>query len=350
VALAVTLLGGWFGCTRQGSDVTGPQSGPPTATIGVLQDALSSVTAVQERQTDHLLAIPDVVGTAVGLTREGRPAIKVYTRSAHVTGIPASLEGVPVVVEVTGDIHSMELRAGRSPGGPAPLSDPTKRFSRPVPIGVSTGNENECSAGTIAARVKKPSGQVFALSNNHVYALENTAPIGSDVLQPGRFDTSCAINPGDVIGTLTDFKPIVFTTSARNKIDAAIAETSTANLKNKTPADGYGTPFSAIVSASVGQDVQKFGRTTKLTHGEVSGVNATILVGYGSGTARFVKQIVVSSPGAFIQPGDSGSLLVGDPDRHPVGLLYAGNGPGTRAIANRIDLVLNNFGVTIDGQ
>ncbi|HEY7461418.1 MAG TPA: hypothetical protein VIC59_06055 [Gemmatimonadota bacterium] len=350
VAMAVALLGGWFACTQQESEITGPQSDVPAALLGVRPAALASLIQVQERQTDNLLALPGVVGTAVGLTADGRPAIKIYTRSARVAGIPLSLEGAPVVVEQTGDFHTMELRAGRSTAGVAPLSNPTRRFGRPVPTGVSTGNAGECSAGTIAARVKKPNGDVFALSNNHVYGLENSANIGSNVLQPGRFDTNCATHAGDVIGTLADFQPINFSPTANNKIDAAIAATSTANLRNSTPADGYGRPFSSTMAASVGQDVQKFGRTTKLTHGEISGVNATVLIGYSSGPARFVKQIIVSTSGPFIQPGDSGSLLVTDPGRRPVGLLFAANGPGTFSIANRIDLVLKNFGVTIDGQ
>lgn len=350
VTLAVALLGGWFACTHQESEVTGPQSGTPAAGLSVRPDTLTSLMEIQERQTDRLLALPGVVGTAVGLTADGRPAIKVYTRSARVSGIPLGLEGAPVVVEETGDFHTMELRSGRAKTGLVLLSDPTRRFARPVPTGVSTGNAGECSAGTIAARVKKPNGDVFVLSNNHVLSLENSANLGSNVLQPGRFDTNCAIHAGDVIGTLAAFQSIVFSTTARNKIDAAVAATSTANLRTSTPADGYGKPRSNTMAASVGQDVQKFGRTTKLTHGEVSGVNATLLIGYSSGPARFVKQIVVSSAGAFIQPGDSGSLLVTDPGRRPVGLLFAANGPGTFSIANRIDLVLNNFGVTIDGQ
>jgi hypothetical protein len=96
--------------------------------------------------------------------------------------------------------------------------------------------------------------------------------------------------------------------------------------------------------------VQKYGRTSGLTKGQVTGINATILVGYSSGTARFVDQIVVGSNKPFIKAGDSGSLLVTDPSRNPVGLLYAGSSSGTTAIANPINDVLIAFGVTIDGQ
>ena len=60
-----------------------------------------------------------------------------------------------------------------------------------------------------------------------------------------------------------------------------------------------------------------------------------------------MDQIIIT-PGSFSGPGDSGSLIVtNDADRKPVGLLYAGS--DTDTIANRIDLLLNRFGVTIDG-
>jgi hypothetical protein len=97
----------------------------------------------------------------------------------------------------------------------------------------------------------------------------------------------------------------------------------------------------------VGLAVKKQGRTTGLTTGEVSGINATVTVSYGSvGTARFVNQIVIT-PGTFSAGGDSGSLIVtADENKNPVGLLFAGS--DTHTIANPIGLVLDNFGVTID--
>ena len=96
--------------------------------------------------------------------------------------------------------------------------------------------------------------------------------------------------------------------------------------------------------------VQKYGRTTALTRGTVTAINAIINIGYSSGTARFIGQIIVQSRGPFIKAGDSGSLLVTDPDRDPVGLLFAGDNSGKFAIANNIDAVLNAFNVSIDGE
>jgi PKD repeat protein len=214
-----------------------------------------------------------------------------------------------------------------------------------VPTGVSTGHP-AITAGTIGCRVTDGT-DVYALSNNHVYANQNKASIGDNVLQPGTVDGG--VNPDDAIGTLYDFEEIQFARGWRvpeNTIDAAIALSSKANLGTATPG-GYGTPNSTIVPAVLGQQVQKFGRTTELTTGEVTGVNATVNVNYGGGkVARFVGQIIIT-PGSFSAGGDSGSLIVTDDDnRNPVGLLFAGS--STITVANRIDLVLERFGVTVD--
>jgi hypothetical protein len=158
-----------------------------------------------------------------------------------------------------------------------------------------------------------------------------------------------------VIGTLHDFEWIWFIDPLTgiglpNYIDAAIASSSTANLGNATPSNGYGTPKSTRAAAYVGQAVQKYGRTTGLTTGYVDAINATVNVQYSRGIALFVKQIIIK-PGGFSAGGDSGSLVVvngGEHDRKAVGLLFAGS--STITVANPIDAVLGAFGVTIDGE
>ncbi len=307
-----------------------------------LRESLETALAAQERHTDRLLALPDVVGTAVGLRADGQPVIKVYTRMVGTRGIPGNLQGLPVEVEVTGEFVA--------------LSHTRSAWNHPVPIGVSTGNAGECSAGTIGARLTW-NGNIGierrALSNNHVYALENTASSGSNIVQPGLYDTGCAFDPNNIIGTLDAYQPINFNCDCQvfcvcdsakdNTIDAASGLCSTETLGNATPPDGYGAPSSATVSAYVGQLVQKYGRTTELTRGRVDGINATVIVSYSSGYARFRDQIIVKARRSFIRPGDSGSLLVTDPSKNPVGLLFAGNSSGKTAIANRIDSVLSGL-------
>ncbi|MFQ5983228.1 MAG: serine protease [Woeseiaceae bacterium] len=286
--------------------------------------------------------------------------VKIYTESAGVAGLPRSLDGVPVVIQVTGKLYALHHRSwhgggggGDGGGGGGGCNTTTDRW-RPACIGISTGHPS-ITAGTIGARVVDGAGNVYALSNNHVYADENRAAIYNNVLQPGPFDGGT--DPADAIGTLVDFEPLKFDGSD-NTIDAAIALSSTTNLNNATPPDGYGVPKSTTVAATINQRVKKYGRTTGQTKARVSGIHATVDVCYEPigpfcspfAIARFVNQIIIS-PGGFSAGGDSGSLIVVDKGadaRKPVGLLFAGSSSVT--IANPIDLVLNRFGVSIDGE
>lgn len=279
--------------------------------------------------------------------------------------------------------HNVTIAIDNTRGEPPAYSPDRFEDSAVSPIGVSVGNQYEASAGTIGCRLKDSSGRLFILSNNHVLALENTAPLNSWILQPGLYDMPAGTFPyaWQIVGTLTAYVPITFSRFASNKVDAAIAEVKlwgldgeTPLVATSTPQDGYGTPSVDYISNedlatlfAVSQiPVQKYGRTTGWTMGTITSINTTILVSYSRGTARFVNQIVVQSPSAFILPGDSGSLLVTqeatlsegvllDANR-PVGLLFAGNYDGTYAVANRIEDVLQALSsrlgsnVTIDGE
>jgi len=315
---------------------------------------LERAIAAQEAHTDALLTRAGVVGTAVGLGADGRPVVKIYTESAGVHGLPSSLDGVPVEVEVTGPLVAQAL-------------------TRPSPIGVSSGSERliiyrrqlYCTTGTLGARVTD-GASVYALSNAHVYALVGsrtqgtvqagvTGATGDLILQPGRVDMTdqaCG-SPQEidaaVIGNLWKFTPVVISRNASNTVDAAIALTTTSEVGTATPGNGYGTPSSTSVTATLGLPVQKYGRTTGLTTGSVTGMNATVIIGYDTGQARFVQQLVIQPPpnSSFSGSGDSGSLIVTQNGNFPVGLLFAGSSSST--IANPIDLVLDALGVTIDG-
>ena len=320
--------------------------------------AFDRVRDVQGKHTDRLMAKDGVEGTAIGFNENDRLVVKVFAARSGVAGIPRTLDGVPVEVVVTGKFYA--LAKGGQPGKPdkkppkPDTVDPTARFDRPVPIGVSTGHP-DITAGTIGCRVTD-GNNLYALSNNHVYANCNIAEIGDNVLQPGNFDGG--VYPDDAIGTLFDFVEIDFSEGADNTIDAAIALTTTADVNNATPSDGYGAPGSAIFGdALLDLAVQKYGRTTGLTKGRVSEVNAIVNVGYGdvdgdgvNDVARFVNQILIlPDRGWFSKAGDSGSLIVtNDAYCNPVGLLFAGG--RRRTIANPIDAVLEVFEVTIDGE
>jgi hypothetical protein len=307
------------------------------------------VKEVQEKHTARLMTIKGVVGTAIGQDQKGQPEMKVYVENEGVAGIPKTLDDVSVAVVVSGKFYA--LKSGYMP---TKLGVHPARWKRPVPIGVSTGHP-AITAGTIGCRVKDSAGKVYALSNNHIYANENNALLGDNILQPGPYDGG--LNPQDSIGTLSNFVAIDFG-GGNNSIDAAIAFSTEELLGKATPSKGYGTPKSTPVETVwINMPVQKYGRTTGLTKGKITGTNATYDIWYGTRLVRFVNQLVIEPEVVtdyFHGGGDSGSLIVtNDPlssekNNRPVGLLFAGSASMT--LANPINAVLDAFTVTIDGE
>lgn len=69
-----------------------------------------SLKEVISRHSDEIMSVPGVVGIYEGETKEGKRCIKVMAED-DTTGlskkIPKSLEGYPVIIEVTGKIKPM---------------------------------------------------------------------------------------------------------------------------------------------------------------------------------------------------------------------------------------------------
>ncbi len=238
--------------------------------------------------------------------------------------VPEKINGVATDVVETGEFNALAF-VGRV---------------RPALGGVSIGHF-KITAGTLGCLVKR-NGQVFILSNNHVLANVNTALDNDPILQPGPYDGG-NINT-DVIGRFSQFVPINF--SGTNLVDCAIAKSAPPLVSplNKSFGAISGTP----TTAQRFMLVKKSGRTTELTRGLVTDVNATVRVGYGtSGQAIFQNQIIVQGiPGIpFSQGGDSGSLILTNTGNNPVALLFAGSNSYT--IANPINAVLAALNVSI---
>ncbi|MDA2924085.1 hypothetical protein MYX65_05410 [Acidobacteria bacterium AH-259-L09] len=84
---------------------TEPVEQEETARMGL------SIEAAQEKLTDRVMSLPGVVGTAIGEC-EGEPCIKVLvarTTEELVREIPSTFEGLPVVIQETGEIHARPL-------------------------------------------------------------------------------------------------------------------------------------------------------------------------------------------------------------------------------------------------
>lgn len=339
--LLVLALLALAGCDQSPAPTTPDEESSPDEAASSAFRATSpqaqAALEAQRRHTDDLLDRPGIVGVGTGMTESGNPKLVVYAVSSEMleqADLPSHVDDLPVAPKVTG-----MFVAG---------SNPTAR-ERPAPVGFSVGHP-DITAGTIGARVQDDNGNVFILSNNHVLANVNDADIGDSALQPGPSDGG--EDPEDKIGELADYEPIDF--DETNEMDAAIAISSSNDLDFATPTDdAYGAPGTNPTEASIGLDVQKYGRTTGHTQGEVSELNVTVDVCMEpagpfncKSSARFENQIGIT-PGDFSDGGDSGSLIVTDDnDKDPVGLLFAGS--DTRTLANPIDVVLDRFAVHID--
>jgi hypothetical protein len=98
-----------------------------------------------------------------------------------------------------------------------------------------------------------------------------------------------------------------------------------------------------VAAAELGMEVIKSGRTTGLTNGTITILEASIRVNYGLDRAAVFEGQIVSTP--MSQGGDSGSLIVTRQGHRAVGLLFAGSGQAT--IFNPIQAVLDALKVDI---
>ncbi len=260
--------------------------------------------------------------------------------------LPAVYEGVPTDVIETGRFLAGAPTAGVVPA--AALPGPVRGKLRPTQPGCSVGfefpgNSGSVMAGTYGA-VVETGGVRHILSNNHVLADENNLPPGSPIFQPGLLDGG---NPAtDQVATLTRFVKLSLT--AKNNVDGAIARIlekanagpvflpNVGKLKSKTP-----------IAAAVNMKVEKVGRTTGFTQGEVFDIHATVRVQYTMGVATFDEQVLVRGLNGttFSAAGDSGSVIVATESRRATALLFAGSSAFT--IGNKMDVVLAALKVSL---
>ncbi len=242
---------------------------------------------------------------------------------------------------------------------------------RPIVLGISGGNINSvqgsCCSGTLGALVHDIKGKQYVLSTNTVLARGSVTPgrfhalVGEKIVQPGLVETQCAKDATTTIANLTRWVPLRFGLfNNSNTVDAAIAKV----VANKIDADG--TIFNiGPISANtipynqlqIGHYVQKMGRTTCLTEGQVDAIDATAKVAYGSlgcrtyanGHATFYHQILIFPVGSFASFGngsDSGSMVLTEEScPRAIGMVFAA--AGSLTLVNPIDRVLKALNVAL---
>lgn len=340
VVLAILVIAAfWVGCQKEADTVFAPEgtNAQSAGHRGRIAQDISQVMAVQASHTKALLAKAGVVGTSTTTNPAGGYAIKIMTKQAGMARqLPNMLEGIPVIVVDVGEIRAHAA--------------PTDRI-RPVPGGVSGMNIANrppgpnpvvCFAGTIGAIVEK-NGKKYLLSNNHVFARSNRGQPGESIVQPSPADHDpvCEQDENDIVAKLSEFKKINWLhTGLTNDIDAAIAEVMPGIGVDCTIFCGYSLSGS-IATAELGMEVKKCGRTTGLTFGQVTDVNATIVVNYEpDGYAVYEHQIGFTD---IASGGDSGSLIVTKNGNDPLALEFAGS--DVASFGNPIQAVVDYFGV-----
>jgi S1-C subfamily serine protease len=246
------------------------------------------------------------------------------------------------------------------------FQDPKQRM-RPARPGCSIGHYL-ITAGTLGCLVKR-GNQVYILSNNHVLANSNVAQEGDPIWQPGKYDGGTS---ADQIATLDRFIPIGFpgdtptpppggcsplasimkffeaqpavpkiqiNEPGNNTVDCALGKPLSPDLVSPDILN-IGVPI-GVGTVTLGTPLQKMGRTTGYTTGQITQLDVTVSVDYGGKIATFRNQLMA---GAMSQGGDSGSAVL-DMNKRVVGLLYAGS--ATTTILNPIQLVLDALEVQL---
>lgn len=220
---------------------------------------------------------------------------------------------------------------------------------RPLKPGYSCGHL-WVTAGTIGGFFKDREGHTVMLSNNHVLAATNRGIRGHVALQPGVYDRQDWAN--NIVGNLKYYRPLVGPNGRSfnavewkeiygyNLEDSAISVIANPDsIDLSYPVIGNPTGFRNDVN--INEAVQKVGRTTEYTTGNVMATNAIVNVQYGSATYLFKDQIVTTG---MAQGGDSGSALF-DMNKNIVGLLFAGS--DTVTIFNKIAYPRASYGLEL---
>lgn len=289
---------------------------------------------IQERHAKKIMALPGVISIGIGLDKETRQLIYVVTvdKDKPMPEVPAQIEGVHVRVE-QGE-KSVPLNGGQ---GCKPCHSNLTDY--PVECGNSF-SANQCIACSMGFKAyKKDNGDAEWLTNAHCQIGTNNCP-GDKALESPNFHPAMADRSvlGLCITIPIDSKNVGFTRGiiledkdGRN-LDAAMIGSGD-DAVSRSVRD-IGVPSTIPGTVMVGDIVQKSGRTTGLTKGDVVVTNLSFSLQYEcKGSLAFsgiiqckVRDECSDPPCVIAMPGDSGSgvFSTGSPPR-VVGLLFAGN-------------------------
>src|SRR3989441_3805169 len=312
------------------------------------------VRAAKAAYEGAIFARANVVGVAIGnkVIRGSEPDERCIVVFVEAKKPEAQLRHWDVVPKTFGNVRTDIVETGRFHALRSEQAidlERTKR-TRPAPGGVSIGHV-QITAGTLGVLARR-NGRPVILSNNHVLANQNAGRVGDPILQPGPADGG---RLQDTIARLVDFVPIQFKerepgpiaqflarlfgpllhaagwglkrlpTGRSNLVDAAVAEPIETRLVAPDIL-GIGR-VRGTKEPDIGMRVRKSGRTTGVTAGRITAIDAVVEVDYGGPTAIFRGQI---RSGPLSKGGASRPPLLHE-GRRAVGVpLARGGGPPLR--------------------
>jgi len=231
------------------------------------------------------------------------------------------------------------------------LHDSNPRTARDMlQPGISIGNVNTQTTGTLGALVQDPATQqIFILSNWHVLCGAPEAAVGDSISQPGPFDLGS--NPARPVGQLERWIRL------SEQYDAALAlvlpeMNMTQELFNST------LKITGVAAPALGQTATKSGAVSGVTHALIDGIAGSYRLdytAYGDGPEWMAGFHLVEDPKspskALSLEGDSGSLWVDSTGQNAIGLHFAGEDAvsplNQYALAHPLADVLERLAVTL---
>ena len=217
--------------------------------------------------------------------------------------------------------------------------NPRARRADPMAGGISISSERLATYGTLGGLVRdRATGQEMLLSASHVLVGTWGARPGDRIYQPGRGDG----------GTSADTIAILTRDAMAENLDAAVATlTDDRELVNRQLDLGS---VDGVRHANLGMRVVKSGRKTKITFGQVSGIDGVQKLSY-RGVNRMIRSVISIDPqhpaGEVSAGGDSGSWWLDSETGQVVGLHFAGSNYPERALAIDMPTVLAALDIDI---
>jgi len=313
---------------------------PPEAADQALKETERLVNGLTQQNTQFPLVykLAALVASSKGHLKDAIPLLETYQR-LWPAGLKIDQNAQSLLKEFKEkDEQASEQLTAVWPGGG---KSPRQKW-RPVrpgtSVSVDTSKSGYMSARTICCIVRDiddPKGPRYILLPH-----DSDSSPGSAIVQPGLLDGGNLTKDviGEVVRTIA-LKP--------GQANAAAGTIARLNVEANPTTPEFG--FNGVASAQVGQVVRKYGRTTGLSTGTVTGIHVSAQISIDEGPRQFSELIEVRTDPkrGFSDAGDTGAAVV-DAQNRLIGMVFAGStGPPYLTFVMPIEPILKELRVEL---